>query len=124
MVFTQETRALCEALSRAIFARCPDAELREAKTQLGFFHGCGFAWLSQPPRRRKRWPEHSILLSLGLRAKIESPRIVEAVEAYPGRWTNHIPITSADEIDEELLGWLDEAHAFALERGLKRGKLK
>lgn len=124
MVFSPETRALSEALVQAILDRCPGAELREARTQLVFFHGCGFAWLSQPPRRRRDWPEHYILLSLGLRARQESPRVIEAVEPYPGRWTNHILLVSEDEIDGKLLDWLDDAHAFALERGLKRGKLK
>lgn len=124
MIFAAETRALCAALTEAILRSCPEAEIRESKTQLGFFHGCGFAWLSQPPRRRKGWPENYILLSLGLRAKIDSPRVAEAVEAYPGRWTNHILITSENEIDAELLEWIGEARAFALERGLKRGKLK
>lgn len=123
MVLTPESRALYAALAQAILARCPEAEIREAKTQLGFFHGCGFAWLSQP-RRRKGWPEQYVMLSLGLRARLESPRVTEAVEPCPGRWTHHILITSEAEIDPVLLGWIDEAHAFALERALKRGRLK
>ena len=123
MVFMPESRALYAALAQAIRARCPEAEIREAKTQVGFFHGCGFAWLSQP-RRRKGWPENYVMLSLGLRARLENPRVTEANEAYPGRWTHHILITSESEIDSELLGWIDDAHAYALERALKRGKLK
>ena len=123
MFFTPEAKALSAALTQAILTRCPDAEVREAKTQLGFFHGCGFAWLSQP-RRRKNWPENYVVLSLGLRARLDNPRVTEAVEPYPGRWTHHILLTSETEIDPELLGWIDDAHAFALERALKRGKLK
>ena len=123
MDFTPEGRALYAALAQAILARCPEAEIRETRTQLGFFHGCGFAWLSQP-RKRKGRPEQYIMLSLGLRAKINSPRVTEAVEPYPGRWTHHILLASKNEIDAELLGWIDDAHAFALERALKRGRLK
>ena len=123
MVFTPESRALCDALMQAILERFPDAEIREAKTQLGFFHGCGFAWLSQP-RRRKDWPENYAVLSLGLRARLDNPRVLEAVEPYPGRWTHHFLLISETEIDSELLGWIDDAHAFALERAIKRGKLK
>ena len=124
MVFKPETCALQAALTQAVLNLCPEAEIRETKTQLGFFHGCGFAWLSQPPRRRKDRPDKYILLSLGLHARLESPRVTEAVEPYPGRWTHHILITSENEIDAELLGWIEDAHAYALERGLKRGKLK
>ena len=35
---------------------------------------------------------------------------------YPGRWTHHILIGSAGELDEELLSWLRQAEAFALSK--------
>ena len=123
MIFTPGTRTLYTAIVQAILTRYPEVEIREANTQIGFFHGCGFAWLSQPSKR-KGWPEHYVMMSLGLRARLENPRITEAVEAYPGRWTHHILIASENEIDSELLNWIDSARAFALERALKRGKLK
>ena len=34
-------------------------------------------------------------------------------EPYPNRWTHHVMIGSAEEIDQELLGWLWEAAQFA-----------
>ena len=46
--------------------------------------------------------------------KKESPRIVQAVEAYPGRWTHHLLALSPADIDEELLDWIDEAFRFSI----------
>ena len=43
----------------------------------------------------------------------DSPRVAAASEPYPGRWTHHILVTEAGQIDEELMGWLREAWDFA-----------
>ena len=40
-------------------------------------------------------------------------RIDIATEPYPNRWTHHVLVSSLDEIDEELMGWLKEAAVFA-----------
>ena len=53
------------------------------------------------------------MVTIGLARRLESPRAAVSVEPYPGRWTNHIPITREEEIDAELMGWLQEAWDFA-----------
>ena len=55
-----------------------------------------------------------LLVSFGLSYKKESPRIAYAVEAYPNRWTHHVIVEQAGEIDRELMKWLQEAYAFSL----------
>ena len=52
-------------------------------------------------------------VTFGLGYRKESPRIDVATEPYPGRWTHHVMVGSAEEIDEELLGWIQEAAAFS-----------
>ena len=116
MQFRSENQAIYRALEQVICARFPDVQIRETKTQVGFFLGCGFAWASE------RGPR--FILSLGLRCRLDSPRLFHATESYPGRWTNHIVLASPDEIDAAVLVWLDDARAFALERALKGGRLK
>ncbi|MFR6217731.1 MAG: DUF5655 domain-containing protein [Enterocloster bolteae] len=37
-----------------------------------------------------------------------------ATEPYPNRWTHHVIVQSADEIDDKLMGWIREAYEFAL----------
>ena len=44
---------------------------------------------------------------------IESERVAVKVEAYPGRWTTHIPISSEKDLDAELFSWLHDAYLFA-----------
>ena len=37
-----------------------------------------------------------------------------ATEPYPNRWTHHILLTTANEVDAELLDWAEEACQFAM----------
>ena len=60
-----------------------------------------------------------LTVSFGLPERLTSPRIDAAVEAYPGRWTHHVMIGSAHELDDELLDWLRQAAAFSALKGKK-----
>lgn len=105
---------LCEALTE-LFEREFPPELR-AKVQKSQVSFCGrhlFAAVSLPLRRKRGWPEHFLLLTLGLGRRLESPRVAVAVEPYPGRWTHHILLTSESELDAEVRAWLHEAYDFA-----------
>ena len=55
-----------------------------------------------------------MLLTFGLSYRKDSPRIAVATEPYPGRWTHHVLLTEPSQLDEELLGWVEEAYTFAL----------
>ena len=52
-------------------------------------------------------------VTFGLGYRKDSPRIDVATQPYPGRWTHHVMVGSAEEIDEELLGWIQEAAEFS-----------
>lgn len=112
--------ALYAALYEAMDAAFPQAQVKVQKTQISFYQRHLFAAVSLPIRRRKDWPAHCIVLTLGLPAPLDSPRIAMVVEPYPGRWTHHILIDAPDQIDAQLLAWLQEACAFALVKGVKR----
>ena len=101
--------ALREKLERAY----PDMDVRVAKTQISFRNRHVFAMASLPWRRVKGWPEAYLLVSFGLPYRKESPRIAQAVEAYPNRWTHHVLVVAEDEIDDTLMSWLDEAFWFS-----------
>lgn len=115
-----EEAALYAALYKAMDAAFPQAQVKVQKTQISFYQRHLFAAVSLPIRRRKDWPAHCIVLTLGLPAPLDSPRIAMAVEPYPGRWTHHILIDAPDQIDAQLLAWLQEACAFALAKGSRR----
>lgn len=94
--------------------RYPEIGVKVTKTQISLRNRHVFAMASLPFRRIKGWPKKYLLVSFGLNYQKQSPRIAQSVEPYPGRWTHHVVVTEEGDIDEELLGWIDEAYQFAL----------
>ena len=105
--------ALYAALREGIMLRWPETEIRVARTQITFRERYGYAFVSTRSMLRG-WPEVFIVLSFGLGRELRSERIFAAVEPYPGRWTHHMCVTDTAELDDELFGFLAEAHDFAL----------
>ena len=103
-----ELLPLYAALEDAILTRCPDAQVLVMKSQIAFTVARRFAFASLRGKR--------LIVTFGLPQRVESPRIWQAVEPYPGRWTHHVILRSPEEIDETLLGWLEEAWRFASQK--------
>ena len=108
-----EELALYQTLEERLAAALPDTRVKVQRTQISFYDKHLFAAASLPVRRRREWPEHCLLVTVGLARPLDSPRAAVTVEPYPGRWTNHIPVARQEEIDGELLAWLAEARDFA-----------
>lgn len=105
---------LYEAFERAVCELVPNVGIKVQKTQITYTNPRVFAAVSFLPARRKALrPEHYITVTLGLNRRLDSPRVDAASEPYPARWTHHLMLSSAGEIDGELLGWVAEAAAFA-----------
>ena len=92
--FEQQPEALplYEAFAGAVMDQYPDTRIKVQKSEL---------------------PDPYLVITLGMPYSLGSPRVAVKIEPYPGRWTTHIVIGSADEVDEELLGWVAEAYTFA-----------
>ena len=105
--------ALYEALFRHLEMEFSEASVRVQKSQISFYGRHLFAAASLPVRRKKSWPEHCIVLTIGLSHRLDSPRVAVATEPYPGRWTHHILLSDETQVDGELLGWLRESWEFA-----------
>ncbi len=101
-------------LKERLEARCPGMTVKVSRTQISFRSRYVFAMASLPYRRMKDWPKEYLMVSFGLGCRRESPRIVQSVEAYPGRFTHHVIVERAEELDDELFGWLDEAYRFSM----------
>lgn len=94
--------------------RLGEANIRVQKTQITFSNRHNFAFVSfLPARKAKDRPKTYITVTFGLGRRVESPRIDIATEPYPGRWTHHVLVSSAEEIDGELMGWIREAYDFS-----------
>ncbi len=115
-----ECLRLFAAVRNMIEAMGP-VKLSVARTQVAFGVRRQFAWVWLPQRWTKNRPANSIVLSFGLDRQIRDRRIVEAVEARPGRWTHHVIIGAESDLDAEVSRWLQEAYAFG-SRNLKIGR--
>ena len=105
---------LLSALEDVIFTRFPETKRRVGKTQISYYHRFVFACVSLARVKRKaELPRTWLTLSLGLPYPLGSPRAAVKTEACPGRWTTHFVLGAPEELDEELLSWLEEAYAFS-----------
>lgn len=107
----------CRVLEGRILAEISaDVLIRVQKTQVTFSDRRVFGCASIPIRRRRGWPRHCLMVTFGLAHRLDAPRVAVATEPYPDRWTHHVLVEHADEIDDELMAWLREAHAFSLSK--------
>lgn len=110
----EEALPLYARLEEALLAKIPAMTIRISKTQIGFYNQRSFGAVSfNPVRRVADRPAIWMTVTFGLGYRKESPRIDGATEPYPNRWTHHVMVSSVEEIDAELLGWLLEAAEFS-----------
>ena len=105
---------LYQRLEALILEQIPDVRIKVSKTQIGFFNKRGFAFVSfNSCRRAKDRPETWMTVTFGLAFRVDDPRIDVATEPYPNRWTHHVTVSRAEDMDGQLLGWIREAAAFS-----------
>ena len=109
-----EALPLYEALEGRILAEVDSVRIKVQKSQITFYNRRLFACASFARVRRKaELPPCWLVVTVGLARRLDSPRVAVATEPYPGRWTHHIVISDPAEVDDELMGWVREAAAFA-----------
>ncbi len=114
--FNEKPQALplYEAFEGRLLSELEGVNIRVQKTQITLSNRRVFGAVSfLPARRAKDRPDPYITITLGLNRREGSPRVDQASEPYPGRWTHHLVIGSAEEIDGELMAWVREAYDFA-----------
>ena len=110
----EQALPIYEALESLIRKKYPGAEKRIQKTQITFFQRHVFACVSfARVKRRSELPDPYLVLTLGLPYPLDSGRCAAKCEPYPGRWTTHIVLGSASDLDSELQDWLDQSYIFS-----------
>lgn len=99
--------ALYELLEARVLA-FGETLCKHDRTQTAFVRQVQFAWVSLP---RRKSDAGAVMLSIGLPVRVDSPRILHAAEVAPGRWMHHLLLRSAEELDAEVVGWLEMAWA-------------
>ena len=110
----EEALPLYEKFESEVLFRIPETEIKVQKTQISFYNKHMFSCVSfARVRRKKECPDSYIVITFGLSRREESPRVDVATEPYPGWWTHHILVSEAGEINDELMGWIEEAALFS-----------
>ena len=114
MTSTRLSTSLYELFCDKLLVEFPDTRVKVQKSQISYYNRHLYACVSfLKVRKKAELPEDYFVLTLGLPAPLESGRVAAKTEPYPGRWTNHVLVSEASQVDEELLEWLNEAWAFA-----------
>lgn len=98
---------LFEAVRQAVEAIGP-AEMKVSRSQIAFRRRRNFAIVWRPEQYLK-WPAAPLVLTLSFRERQPSPRWKEITEAAPGRFTHHLELYAAKDVDAEVKRWLSEA---------------
>ena len=106
-----EVLAILRPLLLGALDRWPEVQIVTQRSQVEFRDPRPFCAL-YPPRAAKARKAHALGFSLFLPRPVDSPRIAMTVEPYPGRWTNHMVLSSPEDLDEELWQWMAEARRF------------
>jgi hypothetical protein len=102
-----EGRAIHRAIKEAVKEIGP-SEIRVSKSQIGFYRRHPFA-ATWTPGRYLKGDVPLLALSVFLRRRDGSPRRKKVVEPRPGRYTHHLELRSAKELDDEVRFRLSEA---------------
>lgn len=106
-----EARQLFETL-REMMEGLGTVEMWVTKSQVAFQRHKAFAW-AWIPGKYLRGRGAPLVLSLSLPHRDPSARWKEIVEPAPGRFTHHLELWTASDIDDEVRDWLQEAWAEA-----------
>ena len=105
---------LYECFYKELLSRFPESRTKVQKTQISYYNRRLYACVSfLRVKKKAELPDSYFVLTLGLPAPLESDRVAAKTEPYPGRWTTHIVISSASDLDEELFNWIEQAYIFA-----------
>ena len=93
---------------RSVLEQLGPVDVRTTRSQVAFRRARGFAYLWLPGRYLAK-PAAEVVLSFALGRHDPSARLKEVVHPSPRQWMHHLEVNDADDIDDEVVGWLREA---------------
>ncbi len=97
-------------------------EVGVTKTQVSFGVRTKFAWVWLPQLWTRKRANESVTLTFDADHRIDHPRIAQAVEPRPGRWTHHVVIEKEADFSHDVRGWLREAYRMGMIDRRKRAR--
>ncbi len=107
--------AIFEAFASAVDA-LGESQMAVTKSQISWGNPKKFAFLSLPLRAGKGWPPEGLIFTFGLGFRLDHPRVFQAVEPYPGRWTHHVVLGCPGDVDGDVEGFLAQSYEFSLHK--------
>ena len=101
-------REVHTAVSAILTARGPH-EVRATQSQVAYRRRHAFAWLWIPARYVAA-PAADVVLSVALGRHDPSPRFKEVAHPSQRHWRHHLEVRSLDHVDDDVVGWLQEAY--------------
>lgn len=109
-----EAYPLYEAFESLLLEKYPQAKIKVQKSQISYYNRHLYACVSfMRVKKKSELPPIYFVLTLGMPYALDSPRAAVKTEPYPGHWTTHFIISAADDLNGELLSWIDAAYDFA-----------
>lgn len=105
----EDALAVYVCLREKLLARWPQTQIEVKKTQITFREKYSYAIVSLPRQKNER----GLVVTFGLGMQLSHPRMIHSTEAYPGRWTHHVPVRAQREVDGELLAWVEASREFS-----------
>jgi len=103
--------AIFDKLRHGLLEQYPDMQVLEQKTCLSFRNPRPFCYVSLSREwNRRKDPDRYVIVTFGLDMPVPDPRIRQCVQVTPNRFTHHVIVRDAGEIDEQLLAWIHMAH--------------
>jgi len=103
-----EQQACFDALRKALMERYPETVILIQKSQISFRDQRPYCYVWSPEFRKVKGG--GIVVTFGLDAPVPDPRISGVTEPYPNRWTHHVEVHDPEEVDGQLLAWIDWAY--------------
>jgi hypothetical protein len=85
-----------------------EVEVHATRSQVALRHRSGFAYLWYPGRYVRS--EVPAVLSLALPERVDSPRFKQVGNPSPGVWMHHLELDDPEQLDDEVVGWLQDAY--------------
>lgn len=110
-----EGRRIYRTLAMRILALGDDVETHVSKSQVAFHagSGSGFAYAWRPGMYVAT--DVPVVASFVLDRELHTARIKEVAHPSKNRWMHHVELRDATHVDDELIGWIDEAHRRVVE---------
>ncbi len=107
---TPELLTIYETLKTTLQERYPATVIACQASQIAFVHDELPYLVVTLPHRKKAGQEPYLILSVFLSKRLDNPRFVQITEPYANVWLHHLFLHCVQDLDTDILQWIDLAY--------------